>query len=92
MKKSDQEKLASLILKTKGMLATNIIQKMTYDKMGNIADFSGINFHKWANAINTPKSVIGILNLLSSLNDQQIIQLMDMWRDDDKSLPCSPTD
>jgi len=92
MKKSDQEKLASLILKSKGMLATNISQKMTYDEMGNIADFAGINFHKWANATNTPKSVIGVLNLLSSLNNQQIIQLMDMWRDDDKSLPCSPTD
>ena len=46
MKKRDQEKLASLVLKSKGMLATNTSQKMTYDEMGTIADFSGINFHK----------------------------------------------
>ncbi|MDD3476966.1 MAG: hypothetical protein PHI38_08865 [Sulfurimonas sp.] len=92
MKKRDQEKLASLILKSKGMLATNTSQKMTYDEMGSIADFAGINFHKWANSTNTPKSVIGVLNLLSSLDNHQIIQLMNMWRDEDKSLPCSLTD
>jgi len=87
----NQEKLASLILKCKGMLATNTSQKMTYDEMGSISDFRGINFHKWANGTNTPKSVVGILNLLSSLKNHQVIQLMDMWRDD-KTLPCSPTE
>ncbi|AII15627.1 hypothetical protein CIG1485E_a0102 (plasmid) [Campylobacter iguaniorum] len=91
MKKRDQEKLASLILKSKGMLATNTSQKMTYDEMGTISDFGGINFHKWANGTNTPKSVIGVLNLLSSLNNQQIIQLMDMWRDENL-LPYSSSD
>lgn len=64
------------------MLAINTNQKITYDKMGIISDFKGINFHKWANRTNTPKSVIAILNLLSCLKDHQIIQLMDMWRDE----------
>jgi len=81
MTENEKIKLAEVILKTKGMLTTNSSKEMTYSKMGNMTNFGGINFHKWANQTNTPKSVIAILNLISSLEDQQILAIFKYWRE-----------
>lgn len=81
MQKDDNEKLAEVILKIKGMLTTNNSKDITYSQMGEGANFSGINFHKWANQTNTPKSVIATLNLISSLEDHQILAIFHYWRE-----------
>ena len=79
---AERKKLASLIISSKSMISINKCKKITYDDLGKITNFAGINFHKWANSTNSPKSVIAILNLLSNLEDKQILQLIEMWRNE----------
>jgi len=78
-------KLAQIIYKIHKLIEARELKNITKKEMANRLNISGRTYIEWLRETNEPIAMKAVLNMLSQLKDDDILQIVREWENSEKT-------